>query len=241
MTAIHYFTPSDEIKDAYRAHFVAHRRWDILGVLQYAVMKFHSVRFNAGGGDVLSILIPGFALDLVTSYRDRGIPRADRFIALHDALSEATRNLHCICADVGIAITVVQEPAGEAVSGLNNCFFKTAQTIKHDELNFRSPAEIAVYDELKTRHLLFFPNAAAVLGGDKPENREPDFLICDKGKWGILEVMGDTYHKNAAKDHARARLFKTHGVTCIEFFSADECGSQPIAVVDRFLAILAKH
>jgi hypothetical protein len=127
--------------------------------------------------------------------------------------------------------------------GLNNCFFKLESTIQHDDLRFRSPAEIAIYKELKTRNLLFFPNAAAVMGGEKPEKKEPDFLIFQAGKCGILEVMGKTYHTsdNAVKDHKRARLFKRFGIVCIEFFDANECEGNPAAVVDQFLAILAEH
>ncbi|MFL5337713.1 MAG: hypothetical protein ACJ8H8_32220, partial [Geminicoccaceae bacterium] len=110
-------------------------------------------------------------------------------------------------------------------------------------LRFRSPAEIAIYEELKTRQLLLFPNPAAVIGGKKPVKKEPDFLIFQAGKCGILEVMGKGYHTNdnAVKDHERARLFKTFGVLCIEFFDANECERSPAVVVDKFLAILAQH
>jgi hypothetical protein len=124
--------------------------------------------------------------------------------------------------------------------GLNNCFFKTELTIEHDELHFRSVAEVAIYDELKKRRLLFFPNAAAVLGGTK-EKREPDFLVCHRGKWGVLEVMGEMYHKNAVKDHDRSRLFKEHGLLCVEFYSAKECHEAPASVIDHFLEILSKY
>jgi hypothetical protein len=124
--------------------------------------------------------------------------------------------------------------------GLNNCFFPNDSIVRHDELQFRSPAEISVYDELRKRKLLFFPNAAAVLG-EIEKKREPDFLICYRGKWGVLEVMGEMYHTNAVKDHERARLFKDYGLLCIEFFSAKRCENEPAAVVDQFLAILARH
>jgi hypothetical protein len=124
--------------------------------------------------------------------------------------------------------------------GLNNCFFKTELTIEHDELHFRSVAEVAVYDELKKRKLLFFPNAAAVLGGTN-EKREPDFLVCHRGKWGVLEVMGEMYHTNAVKDHDRARLFKEHGLLCVEFYSAKKCHEDPASVVDHFLEILTGY
>jgi hypothetical protein len=134
------------------------------------------------------------------------------------------------------------EPSGRQEVGLNNCFFKTETTVTHDGLRFRSPAEVALYSELKKRQVLFFPNAAAVLGGTN-EKREPDFLICHQGKWGILEVMGETYHtsQNAVKDHDRARLFKQHGLLCIEFYPAARCLSEPAVVVDEFFRLLASH
>lgn len=124
--------------------------------------------------------------------------------------------------------------------GLNNCFFKSDRVIKHDELGFRSPAEISIYDELKKRRLLFFPNAAAILG-ESGKKREPDFLVCHKGKWGVLEVMGQSYHTDAVKDHDRARLFKEHGLLCIEFFPANRCEGQPDKVVDEFLSLFEIH
>ena len=62
-------------------------------------------------------------------------------------------------------------------------------------------------------------------------------------RWGILEVMGEAWHtaENAVKDHDRARLFKEFGILCVEFFDAEECYSRPAVIVDKFLAILAKH
>jgi hypothetical protein len=145
----------------------------------------------------------------------------------------------------GIDIKIVPDNRTERENepGLNNCFFESETCREHDGLRFRSPAEVAIYDELRGRKVLFFPNAAAVLGGEKSLKREPDFLICDKGKWGVLEVMGETYHThaNAVKDHDRARLFKEHGLLCHEFYSAQCCMSDPKGVVDAFLSILAKH
>jgi hypothetical protein len=96
---------------------------------------------------------------------------------------------------------------------------------------------------LKKRTVLFFPLAAAVFGGKKgDEKREPDFVICQDGKWGILEVMGETYHTSstAVRDHDRARLFKDHRIHCIEFYDASRCYSTPDEVVDDFLKRLAR-
>jgi hypothetical protein len=104
--------------------------------------------------------------------------------------------------------------------GLNNCFFNTEKTIRHDDLRFRSRGEVAIYEELKCRNVLFFPNPAAVLGkprgsGGKVVKKEPDFLICYKGKWGCLEIDGDEFHSGpiaTAKDHDRARLLQHYGL-----------------------------
>jgi hypothetical protein len=141
--------------------------------------------------------------------------------------------------------TVNNEEGGsdeEEIIGLNNCFFKTETTIEHDELRFRSPAEVAIYDELKKRKLLICPNPAAVLGGSGLK-REPDFLIFDKGKCGILEVMGKQYHNETTtvKEHERGRLFKEHGILWFECFSGAKCLFNPAAVVDEFLKLLDSH
>jgi hypothetical protein len=109
-----------------------------------------------------------------------------------------------------------------------------------DSLKFRSQSEIKIYDVLKRRNVLFFANATAVLG-NKNAKREPDFLICQDGKWGILEVMGEQYHTGttAMKDHDRARLFKDYGLFFIEFYDAAQCYNQPDSVVSDFLARLS--
>lgn len=121
---------------------------------------------------------------------------------------------------------------------LNAGSLASQAALEHDGLRFRSRAEIQIYDALKRRHVLFFPNAAAVLGGRAGEDKkEPDFLVCLDGKWGLLEVMGEAFHPSATatKDHDRARLFKDYGLVVIEFYDASRCSSQPEAVVDDFL------
>jgi hypothetical protein len=134
--------------------------------------------------------------------------------------------------------------------GLNNCFFKRDQTIVHDQLRFRSNGEIAIYDELKRRNVLFFPNPAAVLGtsgveyGEDVEKKEPDFLVCCKGKWGILEINGDSFHSGVvktAKDHDRARRFNHYGLYFIQAYDLQRCKNDPVGVVDEFLVLLSNH
>lgn len=111
-----------------------------------------------------------------------------------------------------------------------------------NDLRFRSKSEIKIAQALDKTGVLFFPNCMARLGSiSGRENREADFLICDEGKWGILEVDGEIFHSTAAKDHGRDRLFRSYGVRVIERFTADQCYNNPDAVVRQFLTILKKN
>lgn len=108
-------------------------------------------------------------------------------------------------------------------------------------LRFRSKAEMKIAQALDRAGVLFLPNCKARLGLGKRENREPDFLICSNGKWGILEVDGEPYHpaSRAVHDHARDRGFKLHGIVFIDHYDAAECYNNPDAVVKEFLKHLA--
>jgi very-short-patch-repair endonuclease len=71
-------------------------------------------------------------------------------------------------------------------------------------------------------------------------NREPDFLVCKDGHWGVLEVDGDLYHSRAAKDHERDRLFRACGIKVVERYTANRCYREPEKVVGEFLVLLDK-
>lgn len=110
-------------------------------------------------------------------------------------------------------------------------------------LRFRSESELRVAQALDRTGVLFLPNCMARLGpAEHRENREPDFLICADGKWGILEVDGEPFHPPArtVHDHERARLFKAHGVRVVEHFDAGACYRDPDRVVRMFLELLRR-
>jgi hypothetical protein len=163
--------------------------------------------------------------------------------ALVDVIHDGDRD------NVEIAIKPLM-PQEQRPTGINNCSFKQDLTILHDELRFRSRSEVVIYDELKQRDVLFFPNSTAILGASASEygaavkKLEPDFLICLKGKWGILEINGDFHHSGIAKttkDHERARRFQHSGVFFIQAYDGDKCKSDPVGVVDEFLKLLSNH
>lgn len=109
-----------------------------------------------------------------------------------------------------------------------------------NNLNFRSHSELRIAQALDRFGVLFLPNCKARLGVKPRQNREPDFLICHNGKWGILEVDGEDFHppSRTAQDHERDRLFQSHGILVVQHFAADECFENADGVVKKFLDIL---
>jgi hypothetical protein len=112
-----------------------------------------------------------------------------------------------------------------------------------NHLNFRSQAERKIAEALDKRGVLFLPNCVARLGPvDHRHNKEPDFLICHEGKWGVLEVDGTFYHqKTAAQDDERTRQFLRHGIRVIQRFTDERCRNEPEEVVNTFLDILKQN
>jgi hypothetical protein len=107
-------------------------------------------------------------------------------------------------------------------------------------LRFRSETEKRIAAALDATRVLFFPNCVGRLNvGDGRGNREPDFLVCDRGRWGILEIDGDIFHPSAAKDHDRDRLFEAYGIKAIERYPWQRCYDDPNGVVRNFLELLA--
>jgi hypothetical protein len=123
--------------------------------------------------------------------------------------------------------------------GLGDGQFKTWENFR-----FRSESETRIASALdKIKGALFFPNCKARVGPpDGRLNREPDFLVCYRGKWGILEVDGEPFHPatRTVEDHERDRLFRLHGVRVVEHFDAAECFENPDGVIRKFLYILSQ-
>ena len=112
----------------------------------------------------------------------------------------------------------------------------------YNEMKFASKTEIRIAQELENRKILFFPLPLAVraeTGNFYNDHREVDFLICQDGTWGILEVSfhQDRYEKDSEKDS----WFKKSGILCIQHYTAERCWEHPRQVVDEFLSILAQH
>lgn len=108
---------------------------------------------------------------------------------------------------------------------------------------FRSATEIKIAEALDRAGVLFFPLPKARVVTDRGHmNVEPDFVICHEGRWGILEVDGEPFHPptRSAFEHERDRLFRRHGVVCVERFDAKRCYENPDKTVEEFLLLMVK-
>ncbi len=122
-------------------------------------------------------------------------------------------------------------------------FAKTQkQPYIYNDVKFASQSEIRIAQELETRRVLFFPLPLAVradTGNFYEDHREVDFLVCQDGTWGVLEV---SYHPDRfEKDSEKDSWFKKSGILCIQHYSAERCYGNSAGVVEEFLAILAKY
>jgi hypothetical protein len=108
---------------------------------------------------------------------------------------------------------------------------------------FRSATEIKIAEALDRAGVLFFPlPKARVVTESGRMNVEPDFVVCHEGRWGILEVDGEPFHpaERSAIEHDRDRLFRRHGVVCVERFDAKRCYANPDKTVEEFLLLMVK-
>jgi hypothetical protein len=116
------------------------------------------------------------------------------------------------------------------------------QVYTYNEMKFGSQSEIRIAQELERRRVLFFPLPLAVrndTGQLYKDHREVDFLICQNGVWGVLEVSHHLgrYEKDSEKD----AWLKESGILCVEHRPSETCFSNPAKVVDDFLRILMQY
>jgi hypothetical protein len=118
--------------------------------------------------------------------------------------------------------------------------FKTANNhyLEWEGHSFRHATEIELAKELDSRGVTFFPSAGIrvtdTTTGDR-KTLEPDFLIFHHGKFGVLELDGDSHREKHYADAQRARIFKRQGILIIEHYPST---MPPSKIVDDFLEIL---
>lgn len=127
---------------------------------------------------------------------------------------------------------------GQGVTNQASSKITSPVVYEHNGVRVRSKGELAILQALERRKdCLYFPLPLALCG---TEYKEPDFLICYEGKWGILEVISDWSHQSSTKDAERERWFQKHLIVKIQEYDAEDCKANPDKVVDEFLNWLSR-
>jgi uncharacterized protein YjbI with pentapeptide repeats/very-short-patch-repair endonuclease len=119
-------------------------------------------------------------------------------------------------------------------------FYSDSTIHTWERLRFRSKTEIKIAEALDRTGVLFVPNSLARLNTPKGRgNKEADFLICYKGKWGVLEVDGPFHTpERRVEEQERERIFKKNGIKVVERFNSERCYNNPDEVVQEFFKMI---
>jgi very-short-patch-repair endonuclease len=110
-------------------------------------------------------------------------------------------------------------------------------------LLFRSEPEIHLYRAFKAAGVTFAPLPVFLRGGQNYSRLEPDFVLLKDGVLMVVEVDGDTYHREfPVEAHARLAPLDREGAK-IERIRAEECSTPENAkgCAEHLLKILEKR
>jgi hypothetical protein len=115
---------------------------------------------------------------------------------------------------------------GKGVNNQGRVRSNNIASIQEDGLLFRSQNEVLFYKALKSLGVSFAPLPVFIRGGEEYRRIEPDFVIVKNGVVLVVEVDGDTVHKETpAEAHDRTSMLAHEGVH-IERIRASECQTQ---------------
>jgi hypothetical protein len=171
-------------------------------------------------------------------YDHNDVPMSDPEVKLRVKLVEVERGWQAVAREM----IVNAKGSNQGVVSKLMAARQGKETLTYNEATYASQTEIRIAMELEERQVLFFPLPLAIradTGEFYRDHREPDFLVCHEGTWGILEVSyhPDRYEKDKEKD----AWFKKSGILCVEHYTAERCFKDTSRVIDEFLTILSKH
>lgn len=114
-----------------------------------------------------------------------------------------------------------------------------------DGLLFRSEAEINLYRAFKALGVTFAPLPVFLRGGASYTRLEPDFVLLKDGVVMVVEVDGDTYHRElpvdahqrlAPLDHEGAKIERVRANECQTPEDARTCAERLVQILDKRIA-----
>lgn len=111
-----------------------------------------------------------------------------------------------------------------------------------DGLLFRSMPEIHLYRAFKSLGVSFAPLPVFVRGGESYRRIEPDFVVLKDGIVMIVEVDGDTVHRETPLDAHNRTTMLVHEGAHVERVNASECdtGEKAMSCAKRLITVLLK-
>jgi hypothetical protein len=111
-----------------------------------------------------------------------------------------------------------------------------------DGLQFRSEPEIHLYKALKALGISFAPLPVFVRGGQDYRRIEPDFVILKDGAVMVVEVDGDTFHRETPSEAHNRTTMLMHEGAHVERVNASQCDTpeKAAAYAKRLLQIIGK-
>jgi hypothetical protein len=96
-----------------------------------------------------------------------------------------------------------------------------------DNMSFRDPAELAVYQGLRRAQeqrpvedtITIIPNPSVRLPG---RTREPDFLVAYQGRIRMIEVDGASHRRKWASDKSRDQVFEDAGIKLVRRIDVED-------------------
>jgi hypothetical protein len=115
-------------------------------------------------------------------------------------------------------------------------------SLEVDGLLFRSEPEINLYRAFKRLGVTFAPLPVFLRGGENYVRLEPDFVLVKDGILLVVEVDGDTYHRESPAVAHRRLLPLDHEGAKIERITAQECDTAETAAAcaQRLLGVIAR-
>jgi hypothetical protein len=180
-----------------------------------------------------------YAIDVRLPARSYAAYAADQLKRIADTMSDCARELRLNGSDyigrVDIAPSLTTNPnwrndvlrflRGDQITNQGRGYSRRLPDIEEDGLLFRSPPEVCVYRALKARGVPMAPLAVFLQGGGNYIRIEPDFFLLLNGRAYVIEIDGDSYHReNPAEAQRRTEFLERVGVH-VKHVSAKECNT----------------
>lgn len=197
----------------------------------------------------ISTLVLEIPVKLYSQINERRYELEKRlFEKLQDALTIRVRDIHSIQIAPVVSSGSDWRPKalawseGKHITNQGRVRSDNIASLECDGLLFRSPAEIELYQAFKSKGVCFAPLPVFVRGGAKYSRIEPDFIVVKDGLMMMVEVDGDTVHRESpAEAHERATMLVHEGMH-LERIESAKCDTpeKAKATADRLVSILSK-